>query len=80
VYFDGSYRGTSPVTVEVSSTGNPSHTIRVTKSGYNDWEDSYSGNPSDGEYIYIDAALTPLIGSGEGIIRYPPRRRRECLL
>jgi len=66
VYFDGSYRGTSPVTVAVSSTGSPYHTIRVTKSGYEDYEQSYDGNPFEGETIHIYATLTPLIGGGKG--------------
>ena len=75
VYFDGSYRGTTTVMVPVSTTGNPSHTIRVTKSGYYDWEQSYDGNPFDGETIHINAELmfipvteptTPPIGAGKG--------------
>src|SRR5690606_11420272 len=66
VYFDGSYKGTSPVTVSVSSTGTPYHTIRVTKSGYEDYEQSYDGNPFEGETIHIYATLTPIIGGGKG--------------
>jgi hypothetical protein len=74
VYFDGSYKGTSPVTFEVAVTGNPSHTIRLTKSGYHDWEDSYYGNPAEGETLTIHADLvfipvtqpTTLIGGGKG--------------
>jgi len=66
VYFDGSYKGTSPVTVPVSSTGTPYHSIRVTKSGYEDYEQSYDGNPFEGETIHIYATLTPVIGGGKG--------------
>ncbi|KUG14947.1 hypothetical protein ASZ90_015401 [hydrocarbon metagenome] len=66
VYFDGSYRGTSPVTVSVSSTGTPSHTIRVTKSGYEDWYQDYDGNPFEGETVHIYASLTPIVGAGKG--------------
>ena len=66
VYFDGSYKGTSPVTVSVSSTGTPYHTIRVTKSGDEDYEQSYDGNPFEGETIHIYATLTPIIGGGKG--------------
>jgi hypothetical protein len=74
VYFDGSYKGTSPVTFPVYVTGSPSHTIRVTKSGYNDWQQNYQGNPAVGETILVNAVLvfipvtqqTTLIGSGKG--------------
>lgn len=74
VYFDGSYRGTSPVTVSVSSTGTPSHTIRVTKSGYEDWYQDYDGNPFQGETVHIYASMTPIVGAGKGwysISSYP---------
>ena len=74
VYFDGSYKGTSPVTFPVYVTGSPSHTIRVTKSGYNDWQQNYQGNPAEGETISVNANLvfipvtqqTTLIGGGKG--------------
>ncbi len=74
VYFDGSYKGTTPVTFPVYVTGSPSHTIRVTKSGYYDWQQSYQGNPSAGETITVNADLvfipvtqqTTLIGGGKG--------------
>jgi hypothetical protein len=75
VYFDGSYRGTTPVTVTVSTDGTPSHQIRVTKDGYQDWEQTYNGNPFQGETIHINADLvyipitlptTPPVGSGKG--------------
>ena len=74
VYVDGSYRGTSPVTVPVSSTGTPSHTIRVTKSGYYDWNQDYAGNPQEGQTVSIHASLvfvpvtqpTTMVGAGKG--------------
>jgi PEGA domain. len=75
VYFDGSYRGTTPVTVTVATEGTPSHQIRVTKDGYQDWEQTYNGNPFQGETIHINADLifipitiptTPPVGSGKG--------------
>ncbi|MCE5297475.1 MAG: PEGA domain-containing protein [Methanoregulaceae archaeon] len=74
VYFDGSYKGTTPVTFSVLVTGSPSHTIRVTKSGYYDWQQSYQGNPSEGETISVNADLvfipvtqpTTLVGAGKG--------------
>ena len=74
VTFDGSYKGTTPVTFPVYVTGNPSHTIKVTKSGYNDWEQAYQGNPASGQTITVNAQLvyipvtqvpTP-IGGGKG--------------
>jgi len=67
VYFDGSYKGTtsnSPIIVEVSSTGAPGHTIRLTRSGYQEWNQYYSGNPSDGQYVYVSASLTPVQNYG----------------
>ena len=74
VTFDGSYKGTTPVTFPVYVTGNPSHTITVTKSGYNDWEQAYQGNPASGQTIPINAQLvyipvtqvTTPIGGGKG--------------
>jgi hypothetical protein len=74
VYFDGSYKGTTPITFPVLVTGNPSHTIKVTKSGYNDWQQSYQGNPAVGETISVNANLvfipvtqpTTLVGAGKG--------------
>lgn len=64
VYFDNIYKGTTPVTVEVSSTGTPGHTIRITLSGYQEWNQYYSGNPSDGQYVYVSASLTPVQNYG----------------
>lgn len=82
VYFDGEYQGTTPLTVPVFVTGTPSHTIRVTKAGYNDWQQNYQGNPGAGETIPVNADLvfipvtqqTTLIGGGRGyyyITSYP---------
>jgi hypothetical protein len=74
VYFDDSYRGTTPVTFGVSVTGNPSHSIRLTKPGYYDYEASYNGNPFEGETVHLSYDLvfipvtppTTLIGGGKG--------------
>ncbi len=74
VYFDGSYKGTTPITFPVLVSGNPSHTIKVTKSGYNDWQQSYLGNPAVAETISVHADLifipvtqpTTLVGAGKG--------------
>jgi hypothetical protein len=74
VYFDGSYKGVTPVTFEVAVTGNPSHTVRLTRQGYYDYEDSYYGNPQQGETVALSYTLvfipvtqpTTLIGGGKG--------------
>ncbi|MDH7510234.1 MAG: PEGA domain-containing protein [Methanolinea sp.] len=69
VYFDGTYQGTTPVTIPVSTTGTPSHTIRITKTGYVEWTDTYEGNPFEGETIHISATLQPTPGGGKGYYR-----------
>lgn len=66
VYFDGTYQGTTPVTIPVSTTGTPSHTIRITKTGYVEWTDTYEGNPFEGETIHISATLQPMMGGEKG--------------
>ncbi|MFH0967316.1 MAG: PEGA domain-containing protein [Methanobacteriota archaeon] len=52
VYFDGSYEGITPTNVKVMSTANPSHSISLTKTGYQDWSSQLSRNPTPGETIY----------------------------
>ncbi|NYT07335.1 MAG: PEGA domain-containing protein, partial [Methanomicrobiales archaeon] len=64
VYFDNVYKGLTPVTVPVSPTGTPGHTIRVTLSGYQDWISAYQGNPGDGQIIQVMAYLTPITQYG----------------
>ncbi len=64
VYFDGAYWGETPAMVTVSTTGNPDHTIRITLPGYEEWSDSYYGNPKDGQTIQITAQLTPSAQAG----------------
>ncbi len=66
VYFDGSLEGTTPITVEVSSTGTPGHTLALTLSGYQPYTQSIPGNPSEGQTIYLSATLTPVVGSEKG--------------
>ena len=44
VLFDGTNYGITPVTITVSTTGTPDHTITVSKSGYQTWSQFYSGN------------------------------------
>ena len=72
VYFDGDYKGASPVTVEVSSTGTPGHTINVYKTGYVSFSQYYSGNPSAGETTYVYASLTPVQGTGSVYVTSNP--------
>ncbi|HWQ67744.1 MAG TPA: PEGA domain-containing protein [Methanospirillum sp.] len=57
VYFDDGYAGITPVLIPVSSTLSRSHTIRVSKNGYQDWSGHISGNPGPGETIYQTAYL-----------------------
>ncbi len=63
-YFDNVFQGETPVTVTVSTTGNPSHTIRVSAGGYDTWTQTYQGNPNKGQTIYITATLTPSAQTG----------------
>jgi hypothetical protein len=58
-YFDGIFQGETPVVVEVSTTGNPSHTISMSLDGYEPWSSTYQGNPAAGQSIPITATLTP---------------------
>jgi len=64
VYFDNSFVGESPVVVTVSTTGNPTHTIRITLAGYEEWVSTYNGNPQPGQTITINAQLTPSAQTG----------------
>jgi len=63
-YFDNTFQGETPVTVSVSTTGNPSHSIRISAGGYDTWTQTYQGNPRAGETIYITATLTPSAQTG----------------
>ncbi len=63
-YFDNTFQGETPVTVSVSTTGNPSHTIRISAGGYDTWTQTYQGNPRAGETIYITATLKPSAQTG----------------
>jgi hypothetical protein len=60
VTFDNKYVGTTPVTVDVSTSGTPGHTITVSATGYQTWSQSVTGNPSAGQTIQIFASLTPV--------------------
>jgi hypothetical protein len=63
-YFDNVFKGETPVTVTVSTTGTPSHTIRISSAGYDTWTQTYQGNPTPGQTIYITATLTPSAQTG----------------
>jgi hypothetical protein len=64
VYFDNSFVGESPVVVTVSTTGTPTHNIRITLAGYEEWVSTYNGNPQPGQTITINAQLTPSAQTG----------------
>lgn len=65
VYFDGPYAGETPVTIPVSTTGNPKHTITISLPGYDTYTQTYNGNPQDGQTITITATLTPSATTGQ---------------
>lgn len=60
VNFDGTYRGTTPVTVDVYSTATPGHTLIVSKTGYQTVTRSLSGNPPAGSTVDINVYLEPI--------------------
>ena len=60
VTFDNRYVGTTPVTVDVSTTGTPGHTIVISMTGYQTWSQQVAGNPAAGQTIPINAVLTPV--------------------
>jgi hypothetical protein len=59
-YFDGQWQGETPVTVQVSTTGNPSHTIMLSLEGYQTLTKTYNGNPGNGQTIVLTYSLTPV--------------------
>ena len=59
VYFDGSYKGTTPVSVEVASQGTPGHTVTISLYGYETWSTSLSGNPASGQTIPVTGTWSP---------------------
>jgi hypothetical protein len=79
VYFDNTYRGTTPLTVEVASTGTPGHSIRMTLPGYQDWDASYPGNPGEGQTIQVTAYLTPVTQYGSISVDSNPDRATAIL-
>ncbi len=79
VYFDGSYKGLSPVTVSVSTTGTPGHTISVSMSGYQTWTQVYSGNPSADQTITVTANLVPYPSYGSITVDSNPSQATATL-
>jgi hypothetical protein len=59
--FDATDQGLTPATVSVSTTGSPSHTFMLEKSGYQDYYGQVPRNPSAGETIYADVAYLQAI-------------------
>jgi hypothetical protein len=59
VIFDNAFWGETPVTIPVSTTGTPSHSIRITLANYETWTSSYQGNPGPEQTITITATLIP---------------------
>ncbi len=57
VYVDGSYEGSTPVTVTVESGF--SHSVQVTYSGYNDYSTYASPGPDETSYVYADLVPVP---------------------
>jgi hypothetical protein len=72
LYFDGIFQGETPVTVTVSTTGNPQHTIRITAPGYQQYTQTYNGNPQPGQTITITAPLTPSAQTGNIYVTSSP--------
>ena len=64
VSFDGKSYGAVPVTVTVSTTGTPGHTIDIAKQGYQTWSQYYPGNPAEGQTVNVYATLTPNVQTG----------------
>lgn len=63
VYFDGSPQGQIAggiLSVGVSPTGTPIHTITVSKSGYLSWEGTLPEMPEDGEHVAVYATINPV--------------------
>ena len=64
VVFDGTNYGLTTVTITVSTTGTPGHTITVSKSGYETWSQYYEGNPGQDKTISVYATLVPVVQTG----------------
>ncbi len=72
VLFDGTNYGITPVTITVSTTGTPDHTITVSKSGYQTWSQFYSGNPAADQTVNVFATLSPVAQTGNIYVNSNP--------
>jgi len=72
LYFDGQFKGETPVSVAVSTTGNPQHTIMISAPGYETYQQSYTGNPKPGQTITLTATLTPAAQDGNIYVTSSP--------
>jgi hypothetical protein len=72
VLFDGTNYGITPVTITVSTTGTPDHTISVSKSGYQTWSQFYSGNPAADQTVSVFATLNPVVQTGNILVNSVP--------
>lgn len=59
VTFDGASSGTTPVTVAVDESSSTPHTVKMEKSGYQDWTSTIDHNPAAGTTETISATLQP---------------------
>jgi hypothetical protein len=65
VYFDSTYAGETPVTVAVSTTGTPSHSISISLPGYELWTTTINENPRAGQTITVTATLSSSSSVGQ---------------
>jgi hypothetical protein len=72
VLFDGENYGSAPVSVKVSSTGSPGHTLICTLSGYQQYTQQISGNPSPGQTITVTATMVPYQQNGNIYVNSNP--------
>ncbi|MGB9177583.1 MAG: PEGA domain-containing protein [Methanoregula sp.] len=72
VLFDGTNYGLTPVTITVSTTGTPGHTITVSKSGYETWSNYFAGNPAADQTIPVLATLSPVAQTGNVYVTSNP--------
>ena len=69
VYVDGTYRGITPITLSDQTTG--SHTIRLSKTGYNDY--SSTDTLYAGQSTAVGALLTPITKTPTVVTTWPTR-------
>jgi len=72
VLVDNIYRGNTPVTVAVSTSGPATHTIVISKAGYFPWSRTYDMNPAPGETISVVAVLDASSQFGNLVVNSHP--------